>query len=125
MDGLGHRDKAVYFHTTGNYAAKGSNTITYPALHPNVICVGACDYLGNMSPVSSQGKEVDFLCPGKDVVSTGEYGWENIASLCYIKFYATFYADQKLCHMHLKKFIVDCGDNLIGFSNIVKTVEFY
>ena len=109
---------------TGNYAAKGSNTITYPALHPNVICVGACDYLGNMSPVSSQGKEVDFLCPGKDVVSTGEYGWENIASLCYIKFYATFYADQKLCHMHLKKFIVDCGDNLIGFSNIVKTVEF-
>ena len=31
---------------------------------------------------------------------------------------------RKLCHMHLKKFIVDCGDNLIGFSNIVKTVEF-
>ena len=55
----------------GNYAAKGSNTITYPALHPNVICVGACDHLGHMTPVSSEGREVDFLCPGKDVMSTG------------------------------------------------------
>ena len=102
VDGLSHVDMAeythvVYFYMTGNYAAKGSNTITYPALHPTVICVGACDYLGNMSPVSSQGKEVDFLCPGKDVVSTGEYGSENIASVCYVKYCATFYADQKLC----------------------------
>ncbi len=58
----------------GNYGSQGSNTITYPALHPNVICVGGCDHYGNLVPSSSVGKEVAFLCPGQNVISTCNKG---------------------------------------------------
>ena len=54
----------------GNYSAHSSNTITYPAKHPNVICVGACNSDGYTTGQSSVGKEVEFLCPGEGVVST-------------------------------------------------------
>ena len=54
----------------GNAGSRSSNTIKYPALHPNVICVGGCDPDGNLVPTSARGKEVAFLCPGAKVIST-------------------------------------------------------
>ena len=67
----------------GNYSAHAPNTVTYPAKHPNVICVGACDRAGYTSGLSSVGREVEFLCPGEGVVSTN-----NMTSSKFITFHA-------------------------------------
>ncbi len=55
---------------SGNYGARALNTVTYPGKHSNVICIGACTEDGELYSKSSRGDDVDFLCPGKDVVTT-------------------------------------------------------
>ncbi len=55
---------------SGNYGAKSLDAVGYPAKHQNVICVGSCNEYGNVCDESSRGKDVEFLCPGKNVLST-------------------------------------------------------
>ncbi len=47
------------------------NTIMWPAKHQSVICVGACNSMGRKMDMSAEGPEIDFLCPGEKVDSTG------------------------------------------------------
>ncbi|KYO66524.1 S8 family peptidase [Thermovenabulum gondwanense] len=54
-------------------AAAGNNGkkdgVLYPAKYEEVMAVTACDRRGVFAPFSSQGKEVDFIAPGVDVLS--------------------------------------------------------
>ncbi len=43
----------------------------FPAKHQSVISVGACNTMGHEMEMSAVGPEVDFLCPGEKVESTG------------------------------------------------------
>jgi len=43
--------------------------VLFPAKYEEVIAVTACDKRGTFAPFSSQGKEVDFIAPGVDVLS--------------------------------------------------------
>lgn len=53
---------------------KGEQGIDYPAAFENVISVGAVDSQGKKTEESSNGKGLDFMAPGKQVVSEGLYG---------------------------------------------------
>lgn len=53
---------------------KGEQGIDYPAAFQNVISVGAVDSQGKKTEESSNGKGLDIMAPGKQVVSEGLYG---------------------------------------------------
>ena len=57
---------------SGNDGARSANTILWPGKHDSVICVGASSALGHPMELSAVGKEIDFLCPGEKVQSTGK-----------------------------------------------------
>ena len=57
----------------GNQGSIYSNSIDYPGRYGGVITVGAHDEHGQPTGFSSRGGEVDFLAPGKDILST----WPN------------------------------------------------
>jgi subtilisin family serine protease len=46
------------------------NSVNYPAMYPEVICVTAFDENGSPAWFNSTGSEVDFSAPGVDVYST-------------------------------------------------------
>ncbi|HEX6220953.1 MAG TPA: S8 family serine peptidase [Acidimicrobiia bacterium] len=45
----------------------GSNSIFYPASHPDVIGVGATDYSNTRAPYSNRGQALDLVAPGGDL----------------------------------------------------------
>ncbi len=53
---------------------KGEQGVDYPAAFENVISVGAVDSHGEKTEESSNGKGLDIMAPGKQVVSDGLYG---------------------------------------------------
>ena len=55
----------------GNDEFRDINTVMFPAKHQLVISVGACNVTGHEMELSAVGPEVDFLCPGERVESTG------------------------------------------------------
>lgn len=58
----------------GNAGYNGSNTIGWPAKHPNCLCCGAYQSSGNIANFSSGGREIDWACPGQDVISFSNNG---------------------------------------------------
>jgi len=53
----------------GNYGP-GENTVSYPAIYPEVIAVGATDSNDQIPYWSSQGPQVAIAAPGQDIYST-------------------------------------------------------
>jgi len=47
-----------------------TDSVTYPALDPNVIAVGATDQNGNVASFSNSGPELDVVAPGVSILST-------------------------------------------------------
>lgn len=45
---------------------QNATSVSFPASHPGVIAVGATDYVGNRSPYSNRGSELDLVAPGGD-----------------------------------------------------------
>jgi subtilisin family serine protease len=58
----------------GNSGYRGSNTIGWPARHRNSLCCGAYDRNLAIANFSSGGKELDWACPGVDIVSFSRTG---------------------------------------------------
>lgn len=52
----------------------GTNTVGYPARYHNCICVGAYREDGSIASFSSGGRELDWACPGQNVVSFSTNG---------------------------------------------------
>ena len=69
----------IFFLFAGNQGATGVNTIMWPAKHQSVICVGACNAMGKKMDMSAEGPEIDFLCPGEKVDSTGIF-WAHLCN---------------------------------------------
>lgn len=53
----------------GNSGYNGSNTIGWPAKYENCICTGSYAENGQISNFSSGGREIDWACPGSNVIS--------------------------------------------------------
>lgn len=58
----------------GNAGYNGANTIGWPAKHPNCLCCGAYAQNGSISSFSSGGRELDWACPGSNVISFSTNG---------------------------------------------------
>lgn len=53
----------------GNSGYTGANTIGWPAKYDNCICTGAYQENGSIANFSSGGREIDWACPGQNIVS--------------------------------------------------------
>lgn len=53
----------------GNSGFNGSNTIGWPAKYENCLCCGAYQESGAIASFSSGGRELDWACPGQNVIS--------------------------------------------------------
>lgn len=58
----------------GNSGYNGSNTIGWPAKYPNCLCCGSYAENGAISSFSSGGRELDWACPGSNVISFSTNG---------------------------------------------------
>lgn len=58
----------------GNSGFNGSNTIGWPAKYENCLCCGAYNSSGGIANFSSGGREIDWACPGQDVISFNTNG---------------------------------------------------
>jgi len=58
----------------GNAGYNGSNTIGWPAKYPNCLCCGAYAENGAIANFSSGGRELDWACPGSNVISFSTNG---------------------------------------------------
>jgi subtilisin family serine protease len=58
----------------GNAGYNGANTIGWPAKHPNCLCCGAYAENGAIANFSSGGRELDWACPGSNVISFATNG---------------------------------------------------
>jgi subtilisin family serine protease len=58
----------------------GDNTLTYPALYPEVVSVGAVSRSFQRAGFSSTGDELDLVAPGVDILSTTMNGAEGVMS---------------------------------------------
>jgi hypothetical protein len=58
----------------GNSGYNGSNTIGWPARYGGCICCGAYQASGQIANFSSGGKEIDWACPGQDIISFSKNG---------------------------------------------------
>jgi len=58
----------------GNAGYNGANTIGWPAKHPNCLCCGAYAENGGIANFSSGGRELDWACPGSNVISFSTNG---------------------------------------------------
>ena len=61
------KHKVVIFCAAGNSGE--SHKIMFPAQNENTISIGAIDRNLNRTNFTCSGEELDFLCPGKDIVS--------------------------------------------------------
>lgn len=62
----GHNNGKIFFCAAGN---SGENTeILYPAACKNTIAIGAIDANLNRTSFTCSGEELDFLCPGQDIL---------------------------------------------------------
>ncbi|HEX3031652.1 MAG TPA: S8 family peptidase [Bacillota bacterium] len=58
----------------------GSDSVMYPGKYPETICVSALAPGDKLATFSSTGPEVDFIAPGKDILTTeprGKYALKN------------------------------------------------
>jgi len=53
----------------GNAGYNGANTIGWPGKYEGAICCGAYQSNGTIANFSSGGREVDWACPGQDIIS--------------------------------------------------------
>lgn len=60
--------------SAGNSGYNGSNTIGWPAKYENCICTGAYAEGGKISNFSSGGREIDWACPGSNIISFANNG---------------------------------------------------
>jgi subtilisin family serine protease len=58
----------------GNSGFNGANTIGWPARYAGCICCGAYQASGQIANFSSGGKELDWACPGQDIISFSKNG---------------------------------------------------
>ena len=58
----------------GNSGYNGSNTIGWPAKYANCLCCGAYAESGQIANFSSGGRELDWACPGQNVISFSTSG---------------------------------------------------
>lgn len=58
----------------GNSGYNGSNTIGWPAKYQNCLCDGSYAENGAISNFSSGGREMDWACPGSNVISFSTNG---------------------------------------------------
>lgn len=58
----------------GNSGFNGSNTIGWPAKYQNCLCTGAYQENGQIANFSSGGREIDWACPGQNVISFSTNG---------------------------------------------------
>lgn len=58
----------------GNSGYNGQNTIGWPAKYANCLCCGAFAENGGISSFSSGGREIDWACPGSNVISFSTNG---------------------------------------------------
>lgn len=58
----------------GNAGYNGANTIGWPAKYENCLCCGAFQMNGNIASFSSGGRELDWACPGQDIISFSTNG---------------------------------------------------
>lgn len=62
-----HKNNVLIFCAAGN---SGENSpIMYPAKYPETIAIGAIDMYLNRTKFTCVGEELDFLCPGQDILS--------------------------------------------------------
>lgn len=59
----------------GNAGYTGRNTVGWPAKYPGALCCGAYRSDGQIANFSSGGRELDWACPGQDIIS-----WSNNGS---------------------------------------------
>ncbi len=58
----------------GNAGYNGANTIGWPARYSGCLCCGAYRADGQIANFSSGGREMDFACPGQDIISFSKNG---------------------------------------------------
>jgi subtilisin family serine protease len=58
----------------------GGSSLYYPAAYPRVVAVGAIDSSGEVASFSNTGKELDFVAPGVNILSTSGVGGYTQAS---------------------------------------------
>ena len=58
----------------GNAGFNGANTIGWPAKYPGCLCTGAYQRNGTIANFSSGGEQIDWACPGQDIVSFSKNG---------------------------------------------------
>lgn len=58
----------------GNSGYRGSNTIGWPAKYQGCLCTGAYDRSLRIANFSSGGREIDWACPGVNIVSFSTNG---------------------------------------------------
>lgn len=65
----------------GNAGYNNSNTIGWPAKYENCLCTGSYAEGGAISNFSSGGREIDWACPGSNVISfsTNGSGWRSMS----------------------------------------------
>jgi|688.fasta_scaffold00460_78 subtilisin len=65
----------------GNAGYNGSNTIGWPAKYENCLCTGSYAEGGKISNFSSGGREIDWACPGSNVISFSNSGsgWRTLS----------------------------------------------
>jgi subtilisin len=59
----------------GNSGYNGSNTINWPGKYKGAICCGAYRSDGSIANFSSGGPEIEWACPGQDIVSFNNIGY--------------------------------------------------
>lgn len=60
--------------SAGNSGYNGQNTIGWPAKYENCMCCGAYAQNGSISSFSSGGRELDWACPGSNIISFATNG---------------------------------------------------
>ena len=68
------KDGCIVNAAAGNAGYNGSNTIGWPALHPGCLCCAAYRQDGQIANFSSGGRQIDWACPGQDIVSFSTNG---------------------------------------------------
>ncbi len=58
----------------GNAGYNGANTIGWPGKYEGCICCGAYQASGQIANFSSGGREIDWACPGQDIISFSKNG---------------------------------------------------
>lgn len=65
---------AIVNAAAGNSGYNGSNTIGWPAKYTGCLCCAAYRSDGQIASFSSGGREIDWACPGQDIISITNTG---------------------------------------------------